>query len=526
MAHSSAPDDSHPEIERRLATILISDVVGYSRMMGENEERTVRTLRGHREIFDGLLKSHRGRVFNTAGDAILAEFPSAVEAVRCATEVQNALRTRNDHLPPEERMWFRIGINLGDVIVQGGDLLGDGVNVAARIQTIAEPGGVCISGSVYDQIQNKLTLQIRQLGEKNFKNIAQPIRTFSIEDDAAAAMPGSRWRRMRKGPIVAIAVSLAVLLAAGAGAWLYVQSSARAAEEARRNAGAQRVAEAQRKAEQEKAALANTEREAKLLAELQLAKDALNLAEASKRKAEQDRVAAEAAQRDARLQSELRSAKEAQQRAEALEKKANEDRKASAEALRIATAAVKAAEAKAGTGAGPKPAPLIASSETATEPKSAPPVAPAQIAAASSVKGAERFDGAYAGRMCSVNADGSPRCWSVGLSAQHGVLKASWASRYNNLPAHATGTISADGDVKLALDGHNAKGTPMTGSATGHWENKKITVAGEWSNRVPVDATWTWSSSDPDAAVVTGPTAERGDGAGFNGRGSRRFRTQ
>ena len=197
MARPSAPDDSHPEIERRLATILISDVVGYSRMMGENEERTVRTLRGHRDIFDGLLKSHRGRVFNTAGDAILAEFPSAVEAVRCATEIQNALRTRNDHLPPEERMWFRIGINLGDVIVQGGDLLGDGVNVAARIQTIAEPGGVCISGSVYDQIQNKLTLQIRQLGEKNFKNIAQPIRTFSIVDDDAAAMPGSRWRRER-----------------------------------------------------------------------------------------------------------------------------------------------------------------------------------------------------------------------------------------------------------------------------------------------------------------------------------------
>src|SRR6266700_7853163 len=161
---SASASSRQPALERRLATIMMADVFGYSRMMGENEERTVATLRGHREIFDELLKLHRGRVFNTAGDAILAEFPSAVEAVRCATELQAALRTRNDQLPPDQRMLFRIGINLGDVIVQGGDLLGDGVNVAARIQTVAEPGGICISGSVYDQIQNKLSLQFQQLG--------------------------------------------------------------------------------------------------------------------------------------------------------------------------------------------------------------------------------------------------------------------------------------------------------------------------------------------------------------------------
>ena len=114
-------EERQPSMERRLATIMMADVAGYSRMMGENEERTVQTLRGHREIFDALLGLHRGRIFNTAGDAILAEFPSAVEAVRCATEIQAALRTRNEHLPEEQRMWFRIGINLGDVIVQGGD---------------------------------------------------------------------------------------------------------------------------------------------------------------------------------------------------------------------------------------------------------------------------------------------------------------------------------------------------------------------------------------------------------------------
>src|SRR5258708_31466045 len=190
MATDPLPESTASQIERRLATILMADVAGYSRMMGEDEEQTVQTLRGHREIFDGLLRAHRGRIFNTAGDAILAEFPSAVEAVRCATEIQTALRTRNDHLPVEQRMWFRIGINLGDVIVQGDDLLGDGVNVAARIQSVADPGGVCISGSVYDQIQNKLTLQIRQLGEKSFKNIAQPVRTFSISDESDGSPRG------------------------------------------------------------------------------------------------------------------------------------------------------------------------------------------------------------------------------------------------------------------------------------------------------------------------------------------------
>src|SRR5215831_20078062 len=215
-----SPDARAPSVERRLATILMADVFGYSRMMGENEERTVQILQGHREVFDQLLKAHRGRVFNTAGDAILAEFPSAVEAVRCATEIQTALRTRNEHLPEAARMWFRIGINLGDVIVQGGDLLGDGVNVAARIQTVADPGGICVSGSVFDQIQNKLSLQFRQLGEKSFKNIAQPVRTFSLDLEGAPAVRVAGGTRLRRSGLAA-ALAAVVLIALGAGYWQY-----------------------------------------------------------------------------------------------------------------------------------------------------------------------------------------------------------------------------------------------------------------------------------------------------------------
>jgi len=215
---ASPAGGSAPSLERRLATIMMADVVGYSRMMGEAEERTIGILRGHRQVFDQLLAQHRGRVFNTAGDAILAEFPSAVEAVRCATEIQTALRTRNDHLPPEQRMQFRIGVNLGDVIVQGSDLLGDGVNVAARIQTVAEPGGVCVSGSVYDQIQNKLSLQFRQLGEKSFKNISQPVRTFSIVEGEGVPRPAAWGRRAWRNALTGVAGVIA-LAALGAGYW-------------------------------------------------------------------------------------------------------------------------------------------------------------------------------------------------------------------------------------------------------------------------------------------------------------------
>ena len=184
--------DIAPDLERKLATILSADVAGYSRLMAENEEQTLRIFRGHKEVFEKLVALHRGRVFNTAGDAILAEFSSAVEAVRCATEIQAALRTRNDQLPESGQVKFRIGVNLGDVMVQGQDLLGDGVNVAARLQSAAEPGGICVSGSVFDQIRNKLSLSFRPLGELNFKNIPQAVRVFSIAGSEGLGLLPSR----------------------------------------------------------------------------------------------------------------------------------------------------------------------------------------------------------------------------------------------------------------------------------------------------------------------------------------------
>jgi class 3 adenylate cyclase len=475
-----APDDPSSAVERRLATILMADVFGYSRMMGEDEERTVRIFRGHRAVFDELLKSHRGRVFNTAGDAILAEFPSAVEAVRCATEIQAALRTRNEHLPEEQRMWFRIGINLGDVIIQGGDLLGDGVNIAARIQTIAEPGGVCISGSVYDQIQNKLTLQIRQLGEKSFKNIARPVRTFSISDDDSPQLAGVRWSGARRGRLAATAgIGALVAALAGGGYWLYRDSGLKAAEES------QRAAEKQRKIEQDQAAAA--QKEAKLLAELQGAKDALTQAEAGKRKAELDRVAVEAAQREARMQSELKATKEALAKAEQSEKDAAEARKTASVATEKSPVGAKKAAAAERRAASAEAKAAGADAKTRTQ------VATATDGGAAATKGAARVDGAYIGRMCSTNPDNSPRCWGVTLTVQHGTISASWLNRFNNLQSHANGTIASDGTVKLALDGYAMGGRALTGTAEGTLSGNKVTVAGHWSNNAPISGTWSFT---------------------------------
>src|SRR5258708_7977319 len=152
-------------LERKLSTILSADVAEFSRFMGEDEEQTRRIFRGHKKVVESVVALHNGRIFNTAGDAILGEFPSAVEAVRWATDIQAALRTGNDQLAPNRQVGFRIGINLGDILIQGQDLMGDGVNVAARLQTAAEAGGVCISGTEHEQIRDKLSVSVQSLGE-------------------------------------------------------------------------------------------------------------------------------------------------------------------------------------------------------------------------------------------------------------------------------------------------------------------------------------------------------------------------
>src|ERR1700738_4928426 len=167
-------------VERKLSAIFAADVEGYSRLMGQDEVGTLRTLTAYRVILDGLIASHRGRIFNTAGDSLVAAFASAVDAVQCAVSVQDAIAKENSDRPAGEQMRFRIGLHVGDIIVQGDNLFGDAVNIAARLEALAEPGGICISGTVRDQIGTKLPLAFTDLGEQQVKNIAQPIKAYRI----------------------------------------------------------------------------------------------------------------------------------------------------------------------------------------------------------------------------------------------------------------------------------------------------------------------------------------------------------
>ena len=174
------------EIERRLTNIFSADVLGYSRLMGLDEAGTLALLNDYKGIMAGLIAQHRGRIVSTAGDGVLAEFPSSVMAVQSAVNIQRQLAERNQKLEPDRQMWFRIGINLGDVIVERDDIFGDDVNIAARLQSMAEPGGILISGTVFDQVKNKLGLSFNFLGPQRLKNIdaAVPVYSAVMSGDA------------------------------------------------------------------------------------------------------------------------------------------------------------------------------------------------------------------------------------------------------------------------------------------------------------------------------------------------------
>jgi TolB-like protein/class 3 adenylate cyclase len=189
-------------VQRRLAAILAADVVGYSRLTGVDEEGTIARLKAlRRELIDPAIASHRGRIVKTTGDGMLIEFASVVDAVRCAVELQRGIASRNGDIPPDERIEFRVGVHLGDVVVEGDDLLGDGVNVAARLEGIAEAGAICLSGDAYRQVKGRIDLPVRDLGEQRLKNIAEPIRVYAVpptsaQPMASVAVPGAHTPRL------------------------------------------------------------------------------------------------------------------------------------------------------------------------------------------------------------------------------------------------------------------------------------------------------------------------------------------
>jgi class 3 adenylate cyclase len=432
------PASSTPPLERRLATILCADVYGYSRMMGANDERTVRVFRGHRQIFESLVAMHRGRIFSIAGDMLLAEFGSAVEAVRCATEIQAALRTRNEQLAPEEKMQLRIGINLGDVVVQGGDLLGDGVNVAARIQAATEPGGICISGAVHDQIQNKLSLSFKLLVEQTYKNIAAPVRTYTVAEGAAVTTP-------RKRPAARWATAaIAAMLATGAAAyWAYTRYEARRAIPV-------------------------------------LARDGTysgRMCNILRDKAPQCWPAILVVRTGA-VESAWRSF---------------DERTSSAHGTIGADGAVELKLAGWTPSGEPNEAALYgrlvdgainASGKWRSGGEITGTWRSAQ-AAARGAKGEVQYDG----KLCMPRQSGGPNCWSVSLSARDGRFEGSWLGRMNKT-ARAIGKLAADGSVQLKLLAWRYDGTPIDGTLSGRVDGDAINASGQWSDKAEISGHW------------------------------------
>src|SRR5262245_60512399 len=209
--------DGRP-VERKLAAILTADAEAYSRLMGGDEPATVRTITEYREVIAASVVRHGGRVVDAPGDNVLAEFPSVVAAAQCAVEIQGELRARNDALPDSCRMPFRIGINLGDVIVEGERLYGDGVNIAARLESLAEGGGICLSGTAYDQIEGKLPLTCEFAGEHTVKNIARPVRVYRLRLDSSESPAPSRGGPSHPAMVISAVVIVLVLL--GGAGWV------------------------------------------------------------------------------------------------------------------------------------------------------------------------------------------------------------------------------------------------------------------------------------------------------------------
>jgi adenylate cyclase len=213
-----------PDTTRMLRAILSADVKEYSRMMSQDEFGTIRTLNAHRKAMSTFIEQYRGRVVDAPGDNLLAEFSSVLDAVNCAVEVQRELAERNADLPDSRRMEFRIGINLGDVVGEEGRIYGDGVNIAARVEGLAEGGGICISGTVFDQVKNKVGLEYDYLGEKAVKNITEPVRVYRVLSFPGAAAHrvvqakealGEKWRK------AALAITAIVFVAASAAVWFF-----------------------------------------------------------------------------------------------------------------------------------------------------------------------------------------------------------------------------------------------------------------------------------------------------------------
>jgi class 3 adenylate cyclase len=466
--------------KRKLAAILSADVKGYSRLMGEDEAETVKTITAYRKIMEELIQQHRGRVIDSPGDNILAEFASVVDAVQCAVAAQNEFKARNAELPENRRMEFRIGVNLGDVIEEESRIYGDGVNIAARLESLADPSGICISKTAFDHIETKLPFGYEYLGEQTVKNIAKPVGAYRVLMDPRVTVAGAEEKKVpvplwrRKGVLAGAMAVLIVII--GAAVWSFywratqdTQRIEKARAAAEKEAGraatdeARMTLEAQRKAELERTARDAAEREAKLRAELLTVKG----------KAEQERIAREAAQREAKLQAEQeRTAREAAQREAKLQVEQERIVREAAQRETKLQVELKAAQVELQQ--------AEASKKQATQ-QAAVTAAVPQKAASLTRADPDRYDGTYQGRMCTDSVGKSKQtCRPVTVTVKQGTVSGSFLSGASGKRSYLKGTIAPEGAVKLTLDAFNRNDKPITGTMTGAWSDNTIATSGTW----------------------------------------------
>jgi class 3 adenylate cyclase len=502
-----------PGLKRRLTCILATDAVGYSRLVNEDETGALRILAAHRAVIDGIIAYHDGRIANTAGDSVLAEFGSVVEGVRCAVEIQDALKTRNESLPEAQRMQFRIGINLGEVVVKGDDLLGDGVNVAARLQSIAPPGGILVSSSVYDQITGKLDLGFQDMGEQALKNISRPIRAYSVSGAGAATrapLPrlASTVGRSRALPIAMGALALAAIL--GGIAWMQgwiggpgapqptvaavdpakakleadlaaAQKARAEAEQRATTADADRIkarAEAEAaalraKAETEVAAMKAKAQSESATLRAQAAQEA-GRTKAADAEAIRARAETEAAALKLKAESDAAAVKaKAQADVAAMQAKAEQDAKAAQEAA-AAKAAQDAAAAKA--------------AHEASAAKAAQDAAAAKAATSAAASDASRYDGAWLMALqCSANRFSSGFTRHADFTVRGGEFVVERGAKGQPGYNIVQGRPAPDGTLVLTGTGiggqGGGRGLPFEIRLVGRWTGDRFVLTGGWAGR-------------------------------------------
>lgn len=436
--------------KRKLAAIMSADVKGYSRLMGDNETETVKTLTAYRKIIAELIHQHRGRVVDSPGDNILAEFASVVDAVQCAVALQKELQARNAELSENRRMQFRIGINLGDVIEEESRLYGDGINIAARLEALADPGGICISKTAFDQIETKLPLGYEYLGEKNVKNIARPVGAYRVLLEPRVTVVETEEKKCSSGehrlPSIIIPITIIVIAVLLTGAFAVWYFALRPVPPSRDDTDHKKI-------------------ESQLLVQL----------EEQKRATEQAQRAAEEAKREAALQLQKQEAEQTLRRAQEERIRVDQERKM----LQTETQAIETGKRQA------------EEEGARREQEKAGSIEPERKKLDNEKRIAEsaKHDGIYSGQLCNQIPSKEPFCWPVALVVRNGIAEGSWIGNTQKT-ATVCGTVSADGSVQLKLATWTKTGSPVEATMTGRIVNHGITASGQWRGGFAVSGEW------------------------------------